>query len=216
MTRRCVGHGGPCQCAQPAHWDACCSSDPLHARTSRSRAQRLRQWNPQYHRRFIETSHHDELSGNEVKQISDGHDSLWRSSCCKTERRHTDHGQTFHVQTLVCRTGTFTTRRSRAVTRSASCQWRDSIASSPLAVWRKSACTPISAFGFLIEPDSFQLESHGSCEGLLWSWRSVRLYHALRYVEWFSVQLLYWLRLIRHVDDLFSSSLLSTLCSVFF
>ena len=49
---------------------------------------------------------------------------------------------------------------------------------------------------------------------LLWS--SLRLHHSLRYVEWFPVQPLYWLRLIWHVDNLLSNSLLSTLCSVVF
>ena len=29
---RCVGHGGSCPCAQPAHWRACCTSDSFRTR----------------------------------------------------------------------------------------------------------------------------------------------------------------------------------------
>ena len=46
--------------------------------------------------------------------------------------------------------------RSRAVTRSATCQWRDSIVSFPLEVRRKVASTKVPALGFLLEQDSFQ------------------------------------------------------------
>ena len=54
------------------------------------------------------------------------------------------------------------------------------------SIWRLGTGTSVSTFGFFLQPDSFQLESHCSRDAVLWR----RLHHRLRLIEWFFVQLL--------------------------